>query len=89
MISSQDNISQIEPPVAFRPEMVPCVCAFFCLLYTFLPHASAANLVSIRVRAALLTIAPVWKRESGVNVHVNVPRTVRLHLVWKSTIDAL
>ena len=63
--------------------------AFFYLSFTLLTPTSAANLVSTRVRAALQTIAPVLKQESGVNVHVIVPQIVSLYLLRNFLIEVL
>ena len=78
MVSPQDDISNVEPPVTNSVKMVPYVYASFYTPFTFSIHASVANLVSIRARAALQTIALALKQAFGVNMHVTVPRTVSL-----------
>jgi uncharacterized membrane protein YczE len=54
---------------------------FLLLAICILNPASAVDLVSTRVRAALQTIALALKQEFGVNVHVIAPRTVSLYLL--------
>jgi hypothetical protein len=89
MVPSQEDIGKMEPPVVYSPEMVPCVYAFFHLVFSFSIPALAANLVSIRDRAALQATAPAFKQEFGVNVHVTVPRTVSLHPLRESPTEAI
>jgi len=80
MVPSQDDISQVEPPVTYSNEMVQCVMPLQ-LAICFLDPVPAANPVSTRAHAALQTIALALKQEFGVNVHAIVPRTVSPHLL--------